>query len=408
MAENLKFKPGKDWVWYSRAVYGKREIAAVVKSLNEDWLVPGSYSRKFEEKVTKIFGQNFGLFLNSGSSANLLAIQVLNLPKGGEVVTPACTFATTVNPLISEGLKPVLVDVELDTYNTDIFLLEKAITPKTVALMIPHLVGNINDMVKLRKIADKYKLKLIEDSCDTIGATLHGKPTGAYADASTTSFYASHIITAAGGGGMVMFKNKKEVELAKVYRDWGRALPEHFDESPEKRFAFSINDKPHDGKFVFLVQGYNLKPIDLQAAFAMVQLDRLKEFSRTRDKNFKRLYKFFSKYPDHFILPRQLPEVKTNWLAYPVTIKKGSPIERVELMRFLEENKIQTRVLFSGNITRHPAYNKSELRIFGDLKNADYILSNSMLLGCHHGLINTHIDYMIDILKKFLKSKQIE
>jgi len=408
MAENLKFRPGKDWVWYTRAIYGKKEIAAVNESLSSDWLVPGKYSSRFEEKVAKIFGQNFGLFLNSGSSANLLAIKVLGLPKRGEVITPACTFATTINPLLSEGLKPVLVDVELDTYNTDISILEKAITPKTVAFMIPHLVGNINDMVKLRKIADKHKLKLIEDSCDTIGATLGGKSTGIYADASTTSFYASHIITAAGGGGMVMFKNKKEAELAKIYRDWGRALPEHFDESPEKRFAFSINDKPHDGKFVFLVQGYNLKPIDLQAAFGLIQLERLKEFSKTRDRNFKRLYKFFGKYPDHFILPRQLPETKTNWLAYPVTIKKGSSIKRVELMRFLEENKIQTRVLFSGNIIHHPAYKKSDFRIFGNLKNADYILSNSMLLGCHHGLSDSHLDYMTDMIKKFLKSKGIE
>jgi CDP-4-dehydro-6-deoxyglucose reductase, E1 len=404
MSKRKTFNPGKDTVWYSRAVYGPKEIAGVVESLRADWLVPGEYSRKFEEKVSKMFGQNFGLFVNSGSSANLLAIESLDLPKCGEVITPACTFSATVNPLLKLGLTPVLVDVEIDTYNIDISLLKKAITSKTVALMIPHLVGNLNDMPKLRRIANKYNLKLIEDSCDTIGTNIGGELTGKYADATTTSFYASHIVTAAGGGGMVMFKTKKEAEKAKVLRDWGRALPEHFDESPDKRFVFSLNNKPHDGKFVFTHKGYNLKPIDLQAAFGLVQLKRLNEFSRIRRRNFKYLYNFFKKYPEHFILPKELPNIKTNWLAYPITIKKGSPIKRVDLMRHLENNKIQTRVLFAGNILRHPAYKKSDFKVYGELKNSDYILENSMLIGCHHGLTKDHIDYIIKTLEKYIGS----
>jgi len=402
MSENQPFTPGKDWVWYSRAVYGEREIAAVLESLNSDWLAPGEYSRKFEAEVSKIFGQNFGLFVNSGSSANTIAIEALELPVGGEVITPACTFSTTVNPLLSAGLVPVLVDVELDTYNTDLTQLESAITEKTVALMIPHLVGNLNDVRKIREIADKHNLKFIEDSCDTIGATFKGQPTGIYSDATTTSFYASHIITAAGGGGMVMFKDKKLADDGKVLRDWGRALPEHFDESPDKRFVFSLQGISHDGKFVFNKRGYNLKPIDLQAAFGLVQLQRLANFSEIRKKNFKIMYDFFAQYPQHFILPRELPDTSTNWLAYPVTIKQGSPIKRVEFMSFLEENKIQTRVLFSGNISRHPAYKDSDFRIHGDLKNADYILENSMLLGCHHGLKQEHLDYVQDKIQEFL------
>ncbi len=403
MAENHPFIPGKDWVWYSRAVYGEQEIAAVLESLNSDWLVPGEYSRKFETAVAKAFGQNYGLFVNSGSSANTIAIETLELPKGGEIITPACTFSTTVNPLLAAGLVPVLVDVELDTYNTDLKQLEAAITPKTVAFMIPHLVGNINNVKKLRELADKHKVKFIEDSCDTIGATFEGEPTGKYADASTTSFYASHVITAAGGGGMVMFKDKKLADDGKVLRDWGRALPEHFDESPDKRFIFSLEGISHDGKFVFNKKGYNMKPVDLQAAFGLVQLSRLPVFAETRRKNFKNMYEFFKQYPQHFILPRELPGVFTNWLAYPVTIKQGSPIKRPELMRFLEENKIQTRVLFSGNITRHPAYKDANFRVHGDLKNADYILANSMLLGCHHGLRPEHLEYVQSKIKEFLK-----
>jgi CDP-6-deoxy-D-xylo-4-hexulose-3-dehydrase len=402
--QKRSFKPGKDWVLYAQTDYGKNEIDAVIESLKSDWLGSGDYSDRFEEKVTKLFGQKSGLFVNSGSSANLLALKVLNLPKGGEVITPACTFAATVNPIIFEGLTPVLVDVELDTYNVDIDELEKAISKKTVALMIPHLVGNINDMKRLRKIANKHNLKLIEDCCDTLGATIDKKPTGMYADASTTSFYATHIITAAGGGGMVMFKKDKDTKEARVIRDWGRALPGR-EESSKKRFNFTLNNTPYDGKFVFIQKGHNSKAIDLQAAFGLVQLKRLNEFSNTRRKNFKRLYDFFKQYPEHFILPRELPNIRTNWLAYPLTIKKDSPIKRVGLMRYLDKNKIQSRVLFAGNISRHPAYKKSDFKIYGKLKNSDYILENSMLIGAHHSMSKKQMDYMLKVLKRFIDSK---
>ncbi|HEY4514285.1 MAG TPA: aminotransferase class I/II-fold pyridoxal phosphate-dependent enzyme [Candidatus Paceibacterota bacterium] len=405
MAETKSFTPGKDWVWYSRAVYGEREIAAVVESLNSDWLVPGEYTRRFEEAVAGAFGQKFGLFVNSGSSANLLAVDAFQFPKGSEVITPACTFSTTVNPLLQSDLIPVLVDIEADTFNTDIDKLEEAITPKTKALMIPHLVGNLNDMKHLRAIADKHKLKLIEDSCDTIGASIGGTPTGTYADASTTSFYASHIITASGGGGMLMFKTKASVDDAKTRRDWGRALPEHFDESADKRFSFSLQGIPHDGKFIFNRIGYNFKPIDLQAAFGLVQLERLPEFARIRRKNFDALNAFFKTYPEHFALPRELPDADVRWLAYPITLRKESPIKRVELMRYLEEHKIQTRVLFAGNIARHPAYQGAPFKIHGDLTNADMVLERSFLIGCHHGLRDEHIRYVTETIAKFIKEK---
>lgn len=403
MAEHTTFTPGEDWVWYSRAIYGEREIAAVIASLNSDWLVPGDYSRRFETAVSGLFGQNTGLFVNSGSSANLLATEVFGFPHGGEVITPACTFATTVNPLLQLGLVPVFIDVELDTYNTDLSLIEQAITDKTVALFIPQLVGNLNDMKRLRAIADQYKLILIEDSCDSIGGSIAGEPTGKYADVSTTSFYASHIITAAGGGGMVMFKNPDHAVQAKILRDWGRALPEHFDEAPDKRFAFALQGVPHDGKFIFSKLGYNLKPIDLQAAFGLVQLERLEDFAKIRKNNYAKLAQFVAKYPDHFIPARELPNADVRWLAFPLNIRSESPIQRTELMRFLEERKVQTRVLFSGNILRHPAYATIPHRVSGKLDNADTILKQCMLIGCHHGLTEQHMGYLLETLEAFMK-----
>ena len=401
--ENHPFTPGEDWVWYSRAIYGDREIAAVLESLNDDWIVPGKYSRQFEERIAAIFGQNFGLFVNSGSSANLIGIRTLRLPLGGEVITPACTFATTVNPLLQLGLIPVFIDVEFDTYNTDLNLIEAAITPKTVALMIPHLVGNLNDIRRLREIADKYNLKLIEDSCDTIGGTIGGEPTGKYADISTTSFYASHIITAMGGGGMVMFKDLEQVKTAKILRDWGRALPEHSDESPDKRFCFSVDEVPYDGKFVFTHRGYNLKPVDAQAAFGLIQLSRLEEFHIIRKRNFMNLFEFFSRFPEHFLLPRQMNDADVRWLAFPLTINPSSPISRPHFMRYLEEHKIQTRVLFSGNILRHPAYRNITHRVVGELTNADKILASSLLIGCHHGLREEHLSYMMQTVEDYIR-----
>lgn len=402
--ENHLFAPGKDWVFYSRAIFGAQEIGAVVNALNEDWLGCGKYSTHLEEAITKIFGQNVGRFVNSGSSANWIGIKVLNLPPGGEVVTPACTFSTTVNPLIQFGLTPVFIDVEPDTYNIDLNLVDSAIGLKTVALMIPHLIGNLNDLRYLRQIADKYGLKLIEDSCDTIGGTLRGEPTGKYADVSTTSFYASHIITGMGGGGMVMFKDSDHAELAQILRDWGRASMAYFDEHPDIRFDYHLDNIQYDKKFVFREMGFNFKATDPQAAFCLVQLSRLEEFHLIRKRNFKAFYDFFGKFPEHFILPRQvIADSDVRWLAFPITICDDSPIKRTDLMLHLEKHKIQTRVLFAGNILRHPPYRNIKHRVVGELINSDRIMARSMLIGCHHGLRQEHLDYVMQIIEEYLK-----
>lgn len=398
------FVPGKDKVYYSWAVFGEEERAAVLECLVRGWLGAGEYARSFEERVTRIFGQNFGVFVNSGSSANLLGISALRLPLGGEVITPACTFATTVNPIIQTGLVPVFVDVELDTYNINLDLVEGAITSKTVALMIPHLIGNLNDMRILKRIADKYDLKLIEDSCDTIGGTIGGEPTGRYTDVSTTSFYASHMITAMGGGGMVMFKDESQAKIARTMRGWGRSASGYSDEDPDIRFSHCLNGVPYDSNFVFREIGFNFLPLEVQAAFGLVQLSRLSEFHAIRKRNFEVLYEFFAGFPEHFLLPRQqAPNVDVHWLAFPITILKTSPIQRIHFMRFLEKNKIQTRALFSGNILRHPPYRNIKHCVFGKLTNSDTILSQSLLIGCHHGLRDEHLDYMKQVVEDYLR-----
>lgn len=402
--ENHPFVRGKDWVLYSRPIYGEREKNIVIEALDNDWLGSGKYSEEFEKEVTKIFGQTAGLFVNSGSSANWIGVKVLKLPHGGEVVTPACTFSTTVNPLIQLGLVPVFVDIEKDTYNIDIERVRRAISKKTVALMIPHLIGNVNDMRSLRQLADQHHLKLIEDSCDTIGGTLRGEPTGRFADVSTTSFYASHIITAMGGGGMVMFKDKSYASSAQILRDWGRASMAYYDEHPDIRFDLVLDGIQYDKKFVFQEMGFNFKATDPQAAFGLVQLKRLEEFHLIRKRNFKFLYNFFKNYPEHFILPRQaVQEADVRWLAFPLTLQQSSPVKRTEFQIYLEEHKIQTRVLFAGNILRHPPYADIEHRVAGTLDNSDYIMANSLLLGCHHGLRLEHLDYVAEVVEDYLK-----
>lgn len=405
MLQRIKkaFTPGSDRIFYCQAVYGQKEIDAVVGSLKKGFLGPASYTKKFEQKVAFLFGKKYGLFLNSGSSANLTAVEIANLPQNCEVITQACTFPTTLSPLIIKGLIPVFVDSEAGTYNIDTNKIEGAISAKTKAICISHALGNINDMAKIKKICQKYKLLFIEDSCDTIGATYAGKPTGFWSDITTTSFYAAHFMTAAGGGGMVMTSDKNMIKDAKVFRDWGRALPENDDENINERFNFKVDSIDYDGKFTYLKLGYNFKPIELQSAFGLVQLKRLPKFNSIRARNFKRLYDFFKRYQEYFILPKTHSDSKTYWLAFPLTIRKESGIIRKNLLTYLEKNKIQTRLVFSGNILHHEPYRKINHRVYGSLDNTDTIMRQSFLIGCHHGMTFKMIDYMCEIFDRYLK-----
>lgn len=388
-------------VLYAKAVYNDREKQAVLKSLNNSWLVGGPLVAKFENKIAKLFGNKFGIAVNSGSSANLIAIRELHLPENSEIITPACTFSTTASAITLNGHIPVFVDCIIGRYTINEDEVEKSIGPKTKAILVPQLVGGVCDMVKLRKICNKYKLHLINDSCDTIGATLWAKPLGIYSDISTTSFYGSHIITAMGTGGMILTDRKELRQTAINMRDWGRLGDDR--EAFDKRFNFAIDNIPYDSKFLYSEFGFNFKMSEASAAFALEQLRKLPGFIKIKKKAFNQLLEYFSKYEKFFYLPYLIEGAETNWLAFPLTIKKNAPFNRYSFLKYLEESGIQTRVLFSGNITRHPAYKKVKFRTVGNLENSDQIMATGCLIGCHQGMTDKNVDYIKIKAENFLK-----
>lgn len=389
---------------YGCTVHGEEEIAAVVNVLRTSTQM-GKHVREMEEKVGASFHAKKGVMTNSGSSANLLAIKVPNLPKGSEVITPVLTFSTTVSPIVQEGLVPVFVDVEPGTYNIDAKQVEAMITDKTKALMIPNLLGNLPDWKQLRDIADKHQLLVIEDSADTLGATIDGKSAGRFTDISTTSFYGSHVINCAGNGGMVCFKNDEFVNRAKLLRSWGRSSSLFVEsEAIENRFNVMIDDIPYDAKFVFETLGYNLEPNEAGAAFGLVQFSKLDNNIRLREEAIKQHLAFFKEYEDWFILPRQLPNSRTGWLALALTIKEGAPFSRRDLQIFMEKRNIQTRTVFTGNILRQPGYkNIPRKEAPGGYPNADHVMRGGILMACHHGLKPGMIDHIHESFEVFAK-----
>lgn len=393
---------------YALAVYGKNEIKAVNNVLqNPSRLVAGDCVKQFEERIARVFGKKYGVMVNSGSSANLLAFDLLDLPAGSEVITPVLTFGTTLSPLIKKGLIPVFADVERGTYVINVNQIESLVTKYTRAFMIPSLLGNLPDWRRIKEIADKHDLWLIDDSCDTLGARFAGKPTGYYSDISTTSFYASHIITAAGGGGMTCFHDAKFARRARILNGWGRESTtfgyHEKSEDLKKRFAASIDGKPYDAKFVFSEIGYNFQPSEIQGAFGLEQLNRFQLFAKKRRTNFNILNNFFSSYEDFFILPKVHPDAQTNWLAFPLTIREGAGFSRYDITKYLEEHDIQTRPVFTGNVLKQPAFRDIKHRALKDgYPEADYIMHNSFLIGCHHGLTAKHINYMENVFSLFL------
>jgi len=390
-------------VSYAMAVHDEKETARVVKVLNEHRTIIGKETKEFEERIAKLFNKKYGVMVNSGSSANLLAIELMNLPVGSEIITPLLTFSTTVAPLVQKGLVPVFVDVDPGTYVINVDSVEKNITKKTKAIFIPLLLGNVPDMAKLRYIAKKHGLIFVEDSCDTIGATFNGKPSGTYSDISTTSFYGSHIITAGGSGGMILVNESKWKDKARVLRGWGRSSS-FFSESEDikLRFGRKIEGIEYDGKFIFDEIGYNFMPTEIGSAFGNEQIKKLPKFRKIRESNFAELYKFFSKYEDFFILPKQDERVRTQWLAFPLTIKKNVPFSRLEVMTYLEKNNVQTRPIFSGNILKQPAFKNIPHKIDENINETEHVMRNGFLIGCHHGMKNLHINLMKELFTSFL------
>lgn len=389
---------------YGKNVYGKEEIKSVTQQLNKSTQM-GSSVRRFEEKVSSYFSKKYALMVNSGSSAIMLAVKVLNFKKGDQVLTPCLNFGTAISSLMHYGVEPIFVDINIETLQIDIDQLEKKITKKTKALLIPNLIGNIPDWRKIYKIAKKYNLKIIEDSADTLGAKIANKSTGIYSDISITSFYGSHVISCAGNGGMFLTNNKTYFERAKILRSWGRMSTLIKDsENISKRLNIKLKGIDYDKKFVFSEAGYNFEPSELGAAFGLIQLKKFKKFSNLRNKNFFLHKKFFQKLNDYFITPKIIEGVYTNFLAYPIILKKGLNFNRKKLQIFLEKNNIQTRPIFSGNILRHPAFTSlvSRDNKINAFRNSDYIMKNGLLIGCHQGLGIKEINYIHKIILKFI------
>jgi len=395
-------------VYYGKAVYDNKEINAVIKVLKNESLslVDGQHVKQLEKRVSSIFGKKYGLMVNSGSSANLLAIASFDFKKGSEIITPSLTFSTTVAPIYQLGLIPHFIGVEKNKFLANIKHIEKCINKKTVAIMIPNLLGNIAEWKKISQIAKKYKLKVIEDSADTIGYTIKNKNSGKFSDIVTNSFYASHIINGAGTGGIVCFNDYNLYQRAKLLRGWGRSSA-HFNESEsiKDRFNVKISGIDYDAKYIFSDLGYNFLPSEISAAFALEQIKKLKENIRIRNKNFDYLKKFFSKYIDLFNLPEQYENVKTPWLAFPLVIKKNAYFKRRDMQIYFEKNNIQTRTIFTGNILRQPAMKNRKYKKHPDTDFiADDVMKNGILLGCHQGMKKSELDYICQIFLNFLKS----
>jgi CDP-6-deoxy-D-xylo-4-hexulose-3-dehydrase len=372
---------------YGMTVHGEEEIAAVNHVLRTSTQM-GTHVREFEEKIAKLFEKKHGIMVNSGSSALFLAAEILDLPPGSEVITPALTFATTVSSLVKNGLVPAFVDVKEGTYCIDADRVEAMITPKTRAMCIPNLIGNVCNWEHLGAIAQKHGLKLIEDSADTLGGTLNGHPSGHWSDISITSFYGSHVINCAGNGGMLCANDDEHARRARLLRSWGRSSSLFVEsEAVENRFNIQVDGIDYDAKFVFEAVGYNLEPSELGAAFGLVQLRKLKENIDARVRNFQHQLEFFRGYAEWFILPRQTPDSYTGWLAFPLTLRPSAPFSRKDLQTFLEKRNIQTRVVFAGNITRQPGFKKMAKRVAAEgYPEADKVMKGGVLLACHHGL----------------------
>ncbi len=396
----------KSQITYGKNVYGKEEIQAVLKRIKQTTQMSLSVS-SFEKKIARKFNKKYGIMVNSGSSAIHLALKILNFKKNSEVIVPCLNFGTAISSLMFCDLKPIFVDVNIDTLQINENLIEKKITSKTKAIMVPNLIGNLPNWQLIKKISTKHNLKIIEDSADTLGGKIEGKSTGFYSDFSITSFYGSHIISCAGNGGMLMLNNKKDYKKGLILRSWGRLSSTlKNSEDIKKRLNISLMGINYDRKFVFSEAGFNFEPNELGATFGLQQLLKFNKFQKTRNNNFNIHQKFFSKLNNYFIPIKINKKIKTNFLAYPIIIKKNEKFDRKRLQIYLEKNNIQTRPIFSGNILRHPGFKnlinkKNKIKNF---PNSDYIMRNGILIGCHQGLNNYQLKYIHNKILQFINN----
>jgi CDP-4-dehydro-6-deoxyglucose reductase, E1 len=394
---------------YAGSVHDEREVEAVLDVLRggSQALRIGKNVRAFEQGIAELFGKRRGIMCNSGSSALYLAVELLGLEPGDEVLTSAVTFSTDVAPLVRAGLVPVLVDVEPDTFNIDVDAIEAMIGPRTRAVLVPNLIGNAPDWDVIRGIADRHDLRVIEDSCDALGTTLRGTPTGLRSDISVTSFALSHIITAAGTGGMVCVDDPELADRCLLLRRWGRRSEVQLFGSGKgtgSRFFSSIEgDLEYDNLFIFDEMGWNFEPSELSAAFGLVQLEKLPQNLARRKRNFDRLVERFSQRPDVFGLPRTTDDLDTAWHMFPLMIRPGSGVRRSGFQEHMERNGIDTRMVWTGNVTRQPAFSSVAWRLpGGGLPNADRVMDQGLVLPSNHGLDDEDVDYIWTTAEAFL------
>jgi CDP-6-deoxy-D-xylo-4-hexulose-3-dehydrase len=415
-SESLKvadFLPGETPVPVSGKVLDPSDIASLVDASLDGWLTAGRFHEDFERALAKYVGARSALFVNSGSSANLVALSALTSPKlgkralkpGDEVLTVAAGFPTTVNPIMQNNLRPVLVDVNLGTYDAIPEMLREAVSPKTKAIMMAHTLGNPFDLDTVRELCDKHGLWLIEDSCDALGSTYDGKKTGSFGDTATLSFYPAHHITT-GEGGAVFVKSPLVRKQAESFRDWGRDCycETGHDNTCHKRFEWQLGTLPvgYDHKYIYSHIGYNLKATDMQAALGLSQLKKIEKFSDARKKNFQHLIKGLSKVQG-LIMPKATEKSDPSWFGFPITLDPKHPVDREELLRFLDSRKIGTRLLFAGNLTRQPAYKDVNWRIVGDLTNTDIVMKRTFWVGTYPGLTPVMLDYIIESIIEFME-----
>ena len=406
------FEGGKTIIPPSGKVIGKEELQNMVDASLDGWLTTGRFNKEFEEKLAAFLGVKYCISVNSGSSANLVAFSALTSPKlgeraikkGDEVIGVAAGFPTTVNPIVQFGAIPVFVDVDLKTHNVNADLIEQAITPKTKAIMLAHTLDNPFNLNKVKEICEKHNLWLVEDCCDALGATYDGQKVGTFGDIGTLSFYPAHHITM-GEGGAVFTNNAELKAIAESFRDWGRDCycPPGKDNTCACRFTQQHGDLPYgyDHKYVYSHIGYNLKITDMQAACGLAQLDKVEAFIEKRRKNFAYLHTKLSSLTDFLWLPEPTENSHPSWFGFPITLKPESGTERVDLLRFLDENKIGSRLLFAGNLTKQPYFKEVEHRVVGELTNTDITMNQTFWIGIYPALNEEHLDYIVEKLEEY-------